>query len=121
MCRLLENTGSFDPQTRSLQTPIPRTRISGSDYTLAIALRHIIAEIDISNTRRFQRELSYGFTCFDRLLLDSPALILLSSRTLDDLALCKLNPTPVPFFRLYDDSQLNHHIKEKRTAASEWA
>ena len=106
---------------RAVEEHKTRNISPGSDYILAIALRHIIAEIDISNTRRFQRELSYGFTCFDRLLLDSPALILLSSRTLDDLALCKLNPTPVPFFRLYDDSQLNHHIKETRTAAAEWA
>ena len=54
------------------------------------------------------RELALGasFTCFDRLVLDSPALLHLQTRILDDLALCKLNPPCVPYFRPRDDSQI---------------
>ena len=86
MCFFLENTEPLSPRDRSHPGP------DAAPQLLAEVIRVLVTEIHITPTRRFTQELSSraGFTCFDRLTFDSPALLLLSDETLDDLAVVKL-------------------------------
>ena len=85
--------------------PAHRSQVIPNVYHYLELIRIIVTEIDLTPTQRFLQTLQEPrLTSYERLTLDSPALELVDTQTLDDIAALQLTPPFPPVFRFYDDT-----------------